>query len=59
MSYVITAKQNETWDILALRELGYEHFAKEIMLENQDLSDVAVFDGGEQVVIPDESEDEG
>lgn len=59
MSYVITAKQNETWDILALRELGYEHFAKEIMLENQGLSDVAVFDGGEQVVIPDESEDEG
>jgi len=58
MSRIIEAKQNETWDILAYRELGFEFFAKDIMLANQGLSDVVVFDGGEQVVIPDYPEEE-
>ncbi|MBR5097910.1 MAG: hypothetical protein IK091_01615 [Spirochaetales bacterium] len=50
---VVIAKQNETWDILALRELGSEYFAKDIMLENPDLHDTVIFDGGEEVKIPD------
>ena len=54
MSRTITAKQNETWDIIAYRELGYEHFAKDVMLLNPELSDVAIFDGGERVLIPDD-----
>lgn len=49
----ITARQNETWDILAKRELGFEYFAKDIMLYNPEHSDVVIFEGGEQVVIPD------
>jgi len=49
---VIIAKQNETWDMLALRELGSEYFAKDIMLENQSLHDTVIFDGGEEVTIP-------
>lgn len=59
MSRAIEARQNETWDMLAYRELGYEHFAKDIMLLNPGLSGVAVFDGGETVLIPDDSDGEG
>lgn len=56
---VVIAKQNETWDMLALRELGSEYFAKDIMLENQALHDTVIFDGGEEVTIPDyETDDE-
>ena len=52
MSYVVTAKQNEAWDMIARRELGSEYFAKDIMLENQALHDTVIFDGGEEVIIP-------
>lgn len=56
MSRLIEARQNETWDIIAYRELGYEHFAKDIMLLNPSLSDIAIFDGGEAVLVPDDSD---
>lgn len=54
---VVTAKANETWDMLAYRFLGFEFFAKDIMLENQHLADVVIFEGGEKVNIPEFDKD--
>lgn len=52
-----TARANETWDMLAYKYLGFEYFAKDIMLVNQHLHDVAIFEGGEQVSIPEFDKD--
>jgi len=53
----VTARENETWDMLAYRELGYEFFAKDIMLVNPHLHDTVIFDGGERVNIPEFDKD--
>lgn len=56
MAKNITATQYETWDILAKKHLGYEYYAKDIMLANPQYADTAIFEGGEQITIPDFSE---
>ena len=57
---VVTASQGQTWDMLAKIYMGDEVFTKDIMLENTDKSDIAVFDGGESIFIPEATDtDEG
>ncbi len=57
---VVTAAQGQTWDMLAKIYMGDEVFTKDIMLENTDKSDIAVFDGGESIFIPEATDtDEG
>ena len=57
---MVTAAQGQTWDMLAKIYMGDEVFTKDIMLENTDKSDIAVFDGGESVFIPEATDtDEG
>ena len=48
----ITAAQGQTWDMLAKIHMGDEIFTKDVMLANCELSDTAIFDGGETVRIP-------
>lgn len=48
----ITAAQGQTWDMLAKIHMGDEIFTKDVMLANCELSDIAIFDGGEMVRIP-------
>lgn len=58
---LITAAQGQTWDMLAKLYLGDEVFSREIMLRNPELSGTVIFDGGEEVRIPeagDASEDD-
>ena len=58
----ITAAQGQTWDMIAKIHMGDEVFTKDVMLENPELSDITIFDGGETINIPettdiDEDED--
>lgn len=48
----ITAVQGQTWDMLAKLYIGDEVFTKDVMLENPEMSDITIFDGGETVKIP-------
>jgi hypothetical protein len=54
----IVAQQGQTWDMLAKIYMGDEVFTKELMLANCDKSDIAIFDGGEVVYIPEETDEE-
>lgn len=54
----ITAEQGQTWDMIAKIYLGDEIFTKEIMLANCDKSDIVIFDGGEILNIPEETDTE-
>lgn len=54
----ITAQQNQTWDMLAKEHLDFEYFTKDIMLLNPQYADVVIFEGGEQINIPDFENDE-
>lgn len=58
MAKEITATQYETWDILAKKHLGYEYYAKDIMLANPQYADTVIFEGGEQIIIPDFADSE-
>ena len=49
----ITAEQGQTWDMIAKLYMGDEIFTKDVMLANCDKSDIAIFDGGEVLNIPD------
>lgn len=53
----VSAQQGQTWDVLAKIYLGDEYEAKQIMLINPELADVTVFEGGENVMIPEEDND--
>jgi hypothetical protein len=48
----ITAAQGQTWDMIAKIYMGDEVFTKDVMLENPELSDITIFDGGETINIP-------
>ncbi|MBQ9827583.1 MAG: phage tail protein [Lachnospiraceae bacterium] len=48
----ITAEQGQTWDMIAKLYMGDEIFTKDVMLANCDKSDIAIFDGGEVLNIP-------
>jgi hypothetical protein len=54
----ITAEQGQTWDMIAKIYLGDEIFTKEVMLANCDKSDIVIFDGGEVLNIPEETDTE-
>jgi hypothetical protein len=54
----IVAQQGQTWDMLAKIYMGDEVFTKELMLANCDKSDITIFDGGEVVYIPEETDEE-
>lgn len=54
----ITAEQGQTWDMIAKIYLGDEIFTKEVMLANCDKSDIVIFDGGEILNIPEETDTE-
>lgn len=54
----ITAEQGQTWDMIAKIYLGDEIFTKEVMLANCDKSDIVIFDGGEVLNIPEETDAE-
>ena len=54
----IVAQQGQTWDMLAKIYMGDEVFTKELMLANCDKSDIAIFDGGEVIYIPGETDEE-
>ena len=48
----VKAAQGQTWDMIAKMYMGDEVFTKDVMLENPELSDVTIFDGGETINIP-------
>ncbi len=52
----IVAEQGQTWDMLAKLYMGDEIFTKDIMLANSDKSDIAIFDGGEMINIPEDTD---
>lgn len=52
----IVAEQGQTWDMLAKLYMGDEIFTKDIMLANGDKSDIAIFDGGEIINIPEDTD---
>ena len=45
--------------MLAKIYMGDEVFTKDVMLENTDKSDIAVFDGGEPINIPETTDTDG
>lgn len=47
-----TARQGDTYDLLALQAYGDERMAHIISQANRDMMDVLVFDGGESLRIP-------
>lgn len=47
-----TARQGDTFDLLAGQAYGYETMAHVIIAANPDLCDVTVFEGGEEVSLP-------
>lgn len=51
------ATQGDTWDLIAYREYGREFHVNELINANPSLSDVIIFEGGEEVVIPDVKEE--
>lgn len=52
----VTAEQGQTWDMLAKIYMGDEVFTKDLMLANCDKSEIAIFDGGETVNIPEDTD---
>lgn len=56
MARQITAQAHQTWDMLAKINNDFEYFAKDIMLLNPHLSDVVIFEGGENVTIPEDGD---
>ncbi len=55
----MTAKQGQTWDMISYIAYGNEFYVKELMLANPKYHDVAVFEGGEVLEIPNlETEEE-
>ena len=52
----IVAEQGQTWDMLAKLYMGDEIFTKDIMLANCDKSEIAIFDGGETINIPENTD---
>lgn len=47
-----TARQGDSYDLLALQAYGEERMASIIADANPGLIDILVFDGGEEIVIP-------
>lgn len=47
-----TARQGDSYDLLALQAYGEERMASVIAEANPDLIDVLVFEGGEELAIP-------
>lgn len=47
------AAQGMTWDMISYIAYGNEFFVKELMLANPQYHDVVIFDGGEELEIPD------
>lgn len=54
----IVAQQGQTWDMLAKIYMGDEVFTKELMLANCDKSDITIFDGGEILNVPEDTDEE-
>lgn len=54
----IVAQQGQTWDMLAKIYMGDEVFIKELMLANCDKSDITIFDGGEILNVPEDTDEE-
>jgi hypothetical protein len=52
----IIAQQGQTWDMIAKIYMGDEVFTKDVMLANCHMSSIAVFDGGETVNIPEDTD---
>jgi len=52
----ITAAQGQTWDMLAKIHMGDEIFTRDVMMANCEMSDTVIFDGGEIVKIPENTD---
>lgn len=55
-----TAREGQTWDMIAYEVYGDERYVQELITENPQYHDVAIFDGGERIAIPElvQEEDE-
>lgn len=48
----VTAIQGQTWDMISLQVYGNEFYTQELMLQNPHLCGTFVFEGGEEIEIP-------
>lgn len=53
---IYTCAQGDTWDSIAYKAYSNEMLFPAIMEANRQYSDVVVFDGGEQVAVPERVE---
>ena len=53
MSKTYTTSQGDTWDIIALRQMGSEKYMSLIIEANSKFNQVVVFPAGITLVIPD------
>ena len=54
----IIAQQGQTWDMISYIAYGNEFYTKELRHANTKYHDTIIFDGGEEIMIP-EIEDTG
>lgn len=52
MPDIYTAKGGETWDMIAFKAWGEETLMCHLISSNPDLSQITVFSGGEQIILP-------
>ncbi len=53
----IVAKQGQTWDMISKQAYGNEFYTQELMLENPSLCGICVFEGGEEIEVPELEEE--
>ena len=48
-----TTKQGDTWDVIAKKEFGWEHYWVDIMNANPQYRNIMFFESGVELILPD------